>query len=346
MKIPVSVCSFLEYSRLILFLMLGSGIWLTQTVQWNEYKDYSGKFTAFPHNIALNVNLITISYSHIPVIDYIEPFPLLYILTLQSADLSEIPDLSNISNVLQHLFLGGNNIKEIESFTPMTTLRTLELSKNLLTIFPNLTCISSCLWNLDLSKNNFETLENIPLMSKLRSLTLDDNKLVAFPDLRNLSSSLEKLYLTGNLFSKVHILDNLPVLKVLKLGGSSFTEFPDLTEVSISLEELYISNSKTYGKVILSEDVPRCNLQGFKNRGKWSELNVVDLLSEPGHGTFGIGETIFRRLESITWGCPFAVDAVFYNSEPIIKKNLPVMLVPGFSRNKITYMLNTYKYDL
>ena len=89
--------------RLLLVLALASGFAITPITGFNEYAIYDG-LDSFPHDIPLDVNFFAINFASFDVIDYIEPFPELYILRVIDSDLTEIPDLCSLTTtILQRL---------------------------------------------------------------------------------------------------------------------------------------------------------------------------------------------------------------------------------------------------
>ena len=187
------------------------------------YENNDGTLTSFPHDIPTNTQKMTLKFTAIQAIDYIEPFPDLKILYLSNNALNVFPDLSNISSTLEKLLLGNNDIAAINSIAPMSRLHTLGLNNNLLTHLPDLSNISTTLKFLYIADNNIVVIESMSTMLVLEVLIIRTNDMTLFPDVRNAASSLKHLKVSGNEITQTpnDLVSPLVALTKLTLGTSS-----------------------------------------------------------------------------------------------------------------------------
>jgi Leucine-rich repeat (LRR) protein len=78
----------------------------------------------------------------------------LKVLALAGNKLTRLPDLTNLSNSLEELYLEENQILVVDGITPMLALKILNLASNRLTTFPDLRNSSSTLEELYLYNDN------------------------------------------------------------------------------------------------------------------------------------------------------------------------------------------------
>ena len=139
--------------KVFMFLFVKFGMVLNGSVRLISYVDKSGRLTEFLQDIPHDVQQIEIRNSHIPVIEYIDPFPDLQQFWIIKSSLEHFPDLSNVSNSLRWLSFYVNELRQIDWIAPMKKLAILDLSRNHITSLPELSNVSSNLSKLILPGN-------------------------------------------------------------------------------------------------------------------------------------------------------------------------------------------------
>ncbi|ELU16824.1 hypothetical protein CAPTEDRAFT_186132 [Capitella teleta] len=181
-------------------------------------------------------------------LDSIPKLPLLKYLNLDYNNLYAFPNLENVSNTLETLYLKKNNISyiEMERLDKLIHLTSLHLAYNSISSIPDASGPADTLFHLNLESNVFTVFPDWEVFGKsLKYLNLVENDLTEITEdmFRNITELTELLLVNNKLRSDSFSLPGSLKLQVLLLSGNSLTEFPGVGNIT-TLQNLNLENNQ------------------------------------------------------------------------------------------------------
>ncbi len=127
--------------------------------------------------ISDNVTILDLSHNKIADISWFKPYQCLHKLLLRGNELSEFPNLTNISTSLRYLDLAYNDIHAVtKEHLQILNLSHLILSSNDMDIFPDMEePWGFAMETLDLDDNELSTVPRIPALKETAKIPMRDN---------------------------------------------------------------------------------------------------------------------------------------------------------------------------
>ncbi|ELU06241.1 hypothetical protein CAPTEDRAFT_203697, partial [Capitella teleta] len=227
-----------------------------------EYVYIKGmSLTSIPEDlVSKKVTVLHAENNDIVELDSIPKLPTLKYLYLSRNKLYSFPNLENVAETLEYLYLEYNNISYINSdrLDMLAHLKYLYLTQNSISSIPDVSGPSDTLTLLKLDYNAFTTFPRWEVFGKsLTYLNLIQNEIseVTADMFRNITK-LTSLYLEyNNLRSDTFSLPGSLNLTALYLTRNSFTEFPDIgnitTLINLKLSKNQLTNipEETFSKL-------------------------------------------------------------------------------------------------
>lgn len=201
--------------------------------------------------------------------------PQLYYLSVDNAEMLEIPSQIMAYAQLKELSLIGNKIKELpQGLTQLQQLEELYLSSNQLTEFPAFFAQIPNLTELHLDHNIMRANKLKTPMKKLKLIYLNNNMIKADFFQGQYMPALEELYLTNCMLTNCPNFTGTPKLKTLYLDENMIEVLhPSLSQLK-KLEELDVAGNEKLSFPQGMENLPLTSLNMS------STVNIDDVLEE------------------------------------------------------------------
>lgn len=204
---------------------------------------------------------------------YAAELPYLNSLTLADCSLSTIAGLSG-AQLLTHLDLSRNTIRNLDALAPMATLTELNLQHNAVTDLSILAGLMN-LETLDISFNAVTSLEPLASCTRLSSVTAGNNQLTNIYGVENLPL-LTLLSVDYNSITDVSALAACTGLKELNIGSNSITDITALSTL-VNLEVFDFSSNQISQLPDWPNSIPLRTIDGSYNG-----LTDIDVLAGMG----------------------------------------------------------------
>ena len=188
-------------------------------------------------------------------------------------------------NILQDLWLSGNQIVDLTPISQLKNLQGLGLPHNQIVDLTPISQLSSLIW-LGLPHNQIVDLTPISQLNNLQRLYLGGNQIVDLTPISQLNS-LNLLYLYDNEIDDLTPLNQLKNLTWLDLGGNRIDDLTPLNQLK-NLQELVLSNNRIENVSPLAKLTYLRSLLLSNNRiedvsplAKLTRLRYLELMSNP-----------------------------------------------------------------
>ncbi|KAK2140963.1 hypothetical protein LSH36_1196g00011 [Paralvinella palmiformis] len=265
------------------------GLWclanVLESVSNQTYTRSGWTVYSYPHDIASDAVEINIKDTNIDRVDYVEAFPSLRRYSLTNNQVSDFPDLSNVSDTLLRLTISFTRITTlpVSAMAAMPKLELLDVSSNKIAHLPDLTAVFPSLCTLMARSNGLRSMNR----STAFRYFLTGNQLTKLPELDDVADGLTLVVMADNKMTKIpgDALPSAPKFALLDLRRNGITNFPDLRNVT-ALNYLALSSESDRFRVrTSSDDVAEAVVAQRQQPGRVSQSwQRVRRLDRPGFG--------------------------------------------------------------